>query len=417
MKHWMDQIKPIILYHLLAALVCGALSTMLMRDWQWLLWTVIYGVFFFITGLVLHLLCKYFKAPKSVLWVVIVAFVLRVAVGVGLMAALPIVGQPTEQQQAGYVFQDAYIRDTQAQKLAQSDTPILTVFTKGYSSDQYGGYLALSIVVYRYLSPGMSHPVMMIILSAWMGAISVIFFWLFSRRIVGEKAVLVGLWLFCLYPESVLLGATQMREPYLICLITVTIWAVLEWIHSSQPKVLWWGALASIGILFISPGILFPLSLFLLGWWFFEQKRKNIPLWAVIVLLGFAILVPLVFAYAIGRESQLERFSILQVILKWFKNAISWDLILSAQGSGRIEYLFKDLPIQLQTPFILAYGVLQPVLPAALLDQTRWISNLISSVLAAGWYWLLPLLIYSPSLPGRAQLILIKRNRWGGSSC
>jgi hypothetical protein len=41
------------------------------------------------------------------------------------------------------------------------------------------------------------------------------------------------------------------------------------------------------------------------------------------------------------------------------------------------------------------YGILQPVLPAAILDDARWIWNLISSILAAGWYLMLPLLIYA----------------------
>ncbi len=61
-----------------------------------------------------------------------------------------------------------------------------------------------------------------------------------------------------------------------------------------------------------------------------------------------------------------------------------------------MEFLFKSLPGILQFPFVIVYGVLQPVLPAALLDKAQWIWNVISSILAAGWYLLLPLLIYIP---------------------
>ena len=36
--------------------------------------------------------------------------------------------------------------------IAQSDKPILSVFSKKYATDQYGGYLGLSVIVYRVLS-------------------------------------------------------------------------------------------------------------------------------------------------------------------------------------------------------------------------------------------------------------------------
>jgi hypothetical protein len=68
---------------------------------------------------------------------------------------------------------------------------------------------------------------------------------------------------------------------------------------------------------------------------------------------------------------------------------------LSTSGSGRLEFLFESIPAVLQAPFLLAYGVLQPVLPAALLDRAQIIWNIISSSLAAGWWMMLPLLIYA----------------------
>ena len=34
-------------------------------------------------------------------------------------------------------------------EIVRSDKPILTVFTKKYATDQYGGYLGLSVFVYR----------------------------------------------------------------------------------------------------------------------------------------------------------------------------------------------------------------------------------------------------------------------------
>ena len=293
-------------------------------------------------------------------------------------------------------FKMPILRDTQAQKIAASEQPITTVFTKGYASDQYGGYLGLSIFVYRYLTPDYPRTTLLILLSAWVGALSVLFFWLVAKRLISSQAIGSSLWLFCLYPQSVLLGATQMREPYLILLSCIILWAVLEWFETPQSKKLVWVGIASVVILLISPGILLPVYLSLVGWWLFTSNRRKLPVWLVALVIGVAVLVLVVFGYAVSNTHQLDRYSLPELILNWFKNAIAWDVNLSAQASGRLEYLFKDLPAGLQTPFILLYGILQPVLPAALLDKTLWISNLISSLLAAGWYWLLPLLVYAP---------------------
>jgi len=85
----------------------------------------------------------------------------------------------------------------------------------------------------------------------------------------------------------------------------------------------------------------------------------------------------------------------LTVLFNWFKGVVSWDAYTAAKESGRLEYLFESMPQSLQLPFIILYGIFQPVLPAALLDTTLGIWRVISSTLAAGWYLMLPILIYT----------------------
>jgi uncharacterized membrane protein YqgA involved in biofilm formation len=393
---WIKKVNPAYFYLFLSAIALGAIIGCVTHDPNWLPGVGITGMSVFILLVGLYWFCSKFGAPRLVAWAVAIGFIIRLAVGIGLQVGLPLVGQPTEQQQAGYVFQDAYLRDTQAQNLAASDKPISTVFTKGYATDQYGGYLALSIFVYRYLSPDSARPALMILLSAWVGGLGILFFWLILQKLAANRVVGMALWLFCLYPQNVLLGATQMREPYLILLSCILIWSVLDWFESSRKKMLLWSFLAVGGILLISPGILLPLFVSLAGWWMFSPRRRRLPVWAVAAVIAALVLVIVVFAYAVASQTQLERYSLPQIILKWFSLAIEVDMELSMANSGRIEYLFQGLPTWFQPPFILLYGVLQPVLPAALLDKTLWISNLISSFLAAGWYWLLPLLVYAP---------------------
>ena len=75
-------------------------------------------------------------------------------VGVATTVLLPDNGFDTEQQNAGYLFYDAYRRDLQGWDLAVSDQPLWASFREEFTTDQYAtGLLSLSAAVYRYLSP------------------------------------------------------------------------------------------------------------------------------------------------------------------------------------------------------------------------------------------------------------------------
>ncbi|MGE5124501.1 MAG: hypothetical protein ACM3H7_08280, partial [Acidobacteriaceae bacterium] len=85
------------------------------------------------------------KAGPQVTISALVAFLLRLGIGVALLLLLPIFGyQDNTEHQAGYVYTDAYIRDNQAWDLAISGDALGTAFSGQYSGDQYGGLLALS---------------------------------------------------------------------------------------------------------------------------------------------------------------------------------------------------------------------------------------------------------------------------------
>ena len=58
-----------------------------------------------------------------------------------------------EPYTSGYLFQDSYVRDNQSWELAKSDEPIWAAFSNDFFSDQYGGLLAISSIVYRVFTP------------------------------------------------------------------------------------------------------------------------------------------------------------------------------------------------------------------------------------------------------------------------
>jgi hypothetical protein len=71
----------------------------------------------------------------------LLAVVLRMALGMAFSSVLPTYGNPTQVQKAGYIFQDAYTRDVQSWELASSSNPLWRAFDKSFSTDQYGGLL------------------------------------------------------------------------------------------------------------------------------------------------------------------------------------------------------------------------------------------------------------------------------------
>jgi hypothetical protein len=84
------------------------------------------------------------------------------------------------------------------------------------------------------------------------------------------------------------------------------------------------------------------------------------------------------------------------VINNFIREAFKWNVYKVERGSGWIQKLFDEMPQALRMPFVMVYGVLQPVLPAIIIAPTTIVWKVIGILRAAGWYALLPALILSP---------------------
>ena len=190
-------------------------------------------------------------AGRMLGWMVAMAFLLRLLTGVGLSLALPVWGYPEPEQQAGYLFKDASARDTQAWELAGSGKPLWESFRSEFASDQYGGLLALSALVYRYLSPDAHRPFLILILGSFFAALGVPFLVAAARLRFTERIATLAGWIYVLYPEAIFYSSSQLREPFLVGLAATAFWAVLAW-DWRRPRV--WAALALslIGMALIS---------------------------------------------------------------------------------------------------------------------------------------------------------------------
>jgi hypothetical protein len=84
-------------------------------------------------------------------------------------------------------------------------------------------------------------------------------------------------------------------------------------------------------------------------------------------------------------------------VLTWWMRAADWNAHLSERASGWMQKMFILTPDWAHAPMLILYGIVQPFLPAALIDITGApIWRLIAIWRAAGWTLLLPLLIYAP---------------------
>jgi hypothetical protein len=346
---------------------------------------------------------------RSIYLITLFAFLLRFGLGVAASSLLPRVGYESKPQQAGYLFFDAYRRDSQAWDLAQSSKPLLRAFDDKFSSDQYGGLLWMSAFIYRYLSAGSHQPLLVVLLAALMGSLGVIFVFLTARRLTGERSRIPTLsaLIFAFYPEAILLGASQMREPFLMTFIAMAFYGLTEW-QATRKKSPWvWISIALAGMLFISPGFVVVTLVALAGWYYFSGSaagtsvERKIPWQVVAGALGLLILALLVVAASWESLVAAKGSGLFGVIGNWARATARWNAYLLGRSSGIVQLLFQALPPALALPFVAGYGVLQPVLPAVILEPGIPFWQTLGIFRALGWYLLLPLIAFAPIAVGR----------------
>jgi hypothetical protein len=86
-----------------------------------------------------------------------------------------------------------------------------------------------------------------------------------------------------------------------------------------------------------------------------------------------------------------------------------------------VQKIFDEMPYEwMRIPFVLIYGIFQPVLPAAFLEPTQLTWRIIAILRAVGWYGILPALILvfgaaagSGDVRRRNLFIWLGVNMWG----
>jgi hypothetical protein len=258
--------------------------------------------------------------------------------------------------------------------------------------------LMLSALVYRVLNSDAYRPGLIAILSAAAMALSVPLLMTTLKRRFNARTAKWAAWILALYPEGLLLGATQMREPFFILLICILFWALAHWLDRDRLKLaLPVFILGAAAFLLFSYRVAIPsLGVLFLWVWVVESGRikkvwPKVLGWVLIALVGLGSLY---------------------FFRPWLDQVLRWDAHKTVMQSGMVQFLLERLPTGLTFPFILIYGLLQPVLPAAIAVPGPAIWKSISIFRALGWYMLLPLLVYVIVRIWKAEPV--ERKRWLG---
>jgi hypothetical protein len=404
-----------LLYAIPLALLLGGLLASV-QSGNRLLGILVFSFLFLVSVLLLKIAHNWSNAGKTLAYITALAFFLRLAVGVTLHLALPLYGHDDEDDRAGYVYTDAHKRDDQAWALATSDHPIVAAFSRSYASDQYGGLLAFNSLIYRYLSPDSQRPLMLVLFSTFFAALGVPFLWKAVQQVFDGRVAWAAAWIFALYPESILLGASAMREPYLLTFGAFALWGFVggqvgEAGRATSGERLrsgWiWLGIGLAGMLFVSPVAALVTIVIFGGWVFFTREDRQIS-WKGLLAVAIVFMLSLfLLSASLNRAGEFDAASPLHVINDWMKIAVRMNVYEIERGSGWVQKIFDEGPLWIRLPFIAIYGTAQPVLPATVIHPTKLIWTIIGFLRGLGWYVLIPLLVLSSVAAGWRSRTLI----------
>jgi hypothetical protein len=348
------------------------------------------------------------RLPNWLLVLAVGAALLHLAAGIFWFKGLPRWGHGTEAEKAGYVMADAYARDTMAWRLANSDRPLPAAFVNNRRVDQYGGMLFLSAFIYRFLPTPIHMPLLMLTLAAVVSALAVPFTWAFARLAWGEMEARLAAWIIVLYPEAILLGSSQMREAFLVMLITAAFYGLLRYERDRSLVGLAWILLPLVLCLPFSPPVaVLALAMLVILAVVLRFSRSGLHigqrrLW---IGLGFVIVVSVIGLYIVLRQfTPAGMVNPLEMLSWWINHSAKWQAYISIHSSGWMQKMLKGAPEWVKLLALLGYGVVQPFLPAALIARSSaQIWHWVAIWRAVGWTVLLALTIYAPILALRSR--------------
>jgi len=168
---------------------------------------------------------------------------------------------------------------------------------------------------------------------------------------------------------------------------------VVTW-QGNRKRTTWiWLVGGVLGLVLFSPGVAAAALVVLSVWVWLAHKEVHIHWWIVVGTVAVIVLAGMLFSQIVA-GTLMVRGGPLANLVNWLKYSINFGAYITTQNSGWLQTIFIALPKTFRIPFIVAYGVLQPVLPAAIADPSVWPVRLMAILRGLGWYALLPFLLY-----------------------
>lgn len=359
------------------------------------------------------------SAGKKVARLALLSALVRLLIGIGLILLLPIYGyKDSVEHRAGYIFHDSFVRDQQAWELASSDETLGTAFSGEFISDQYGGSLALFAGIYRYLSPDAHRQALPLIVNAVVASLGVLLLWGSAKIWFGGNVAWLSGLIFAFYPEAVLLGSSQMREPIVITGVAMSIYSLANIRSRSYTWIGWLIASGIILFTFQPPIALYAFMILSVTWLLSPTREKS---WILLTIFTAILVLALFLVISVWTNlPSLQEAGPLGIITTWLQNNFQFQSYVTERASGMVQKLFDAVGEGWTWLVILVYGTAQPVLPAVFGDpDAAWIIRIITFFRAAGWYALVPMLLYAVIAstrardePRRIQLIWVNVAIW-----
>jgi hypothetical protein len=335
------------------------------------------------------------EPARGLLAAMLVALALRMATALVLAALLPAYGNDVRHHDAGTFFPDAFVRDRTAFAIGRTETSLLDSFDSAIG-DQYGTLLFLTAVVYRLFGPEVDRTNLPVAAAAVFGSLAVVWTWGFALRAFDRRVAGISAWFVALYPEAILLGSGAMREPFVMAGMAAALYGYGIVRAGAMRSGLGWIAGGCLLCLAISPPFgIAAAGLIGLAWLWEGRARGRNARWVILGLVGvgLAAVVLTVRAWLAVEGSPAGAGG----ILSWWLEGVAFELGKLASASGWIQYIFGQTPPWAHPFLATAYGLVQPFLPAALMDNTGvLLMQLVMIWRALGWLAVLPVLLYVP---------------------
>jgi 4-amino-4-deoxy-L-arabinose transferase-like glycosyltransferase len=323
-------------------------------------------------------------------------------------------GYRSAEELGGFLSTDAFNATNTAWTNSQQGFSAVSTFHPD-NGDNTGGITFLAVVVFRLFSPDHQRPMLLGLLASAFSSLAVLFIYLIGESLFSVRVARAAGVVAALFPEAVLIGSSHLQQGYLATFLAVMIWGLVGIFVTrrdgppggSHYRLGWRSGLgfAVAGLLlstFVSTqfGLLGLAVAVVLALWLSDPRRRLGQIVWIVSGIGVLVLVVLFF---LGQADVVPyQFNLL--LRQWrFLFGEAWLEYNRMRATGSGSDLFMQLLSQLprSTALLVAglWGLLQPMLPAAIGYRSpspagSGIAQILGILRGAGWYLLLPFLLY-----------------------